>query len=128
MWLPYFQYFRTPYIRDAYLLMFDLFVGILLVAISEELAFRRLLFSLLEKIGFGRPAIVLASSTIFALIHLTSGLAAFASTFLYGIIFAMTFYATGRLSLCIALHYIVDFVVFNMRAMESGVLAPATSS
>ena len=71
---------------------------------------------------------MLVSSAIFALIHLTSGLASLASTFIYGIVFAMVFYATGRLSLCIALHYIADFLVFSLRALESGVLGPATSS
>ncbi len=64
----------------------------------------------------------------FALIHLTSGLASLAGTFIYGIVFATVFYATGRLSLSIALHYIVDFVTFSLRASESGAFGPAISS
>ncbi|MGQ0675007.1 MAG: CPBP family intramembrane glutamic endopeptidase [Rhodospirillales bacterium] len=127
-WLPYFQYFTHPHIRDRNLLLFDMVVGAFLVALNEELVFRRLLFSLLERFDLRGLTIILSSSAAFALIHLTSGLASLVGSFLAGLIFASAFYATGRLSISIALHYIGDFVAFGLYALQRGALAPAISS
>jgi membrane protease YdiL (CAAX protease family) len=118
--LPYFRYAKTPPIRDRDLLLFDLFVGIWLVAISEEFIFRRFLFALLERLGAGRFVVVLASSAMFGLIHITSGLDAAVSAMLLGLILGTVFYATRRLSLCILLHYIDDFLIFGGNATNSG--------
>ena len=114
-YLPsYFEYFAPPVIRDRYLLVLDLTLGIMLVAISEELVFRRLVFSLLERFGLGKISVLFFSSALFALVHITSGLDSLIVTFLHGLIFGAAFYSTGRLSVCIALHYIGNFLVFGV--------------
>lgn len=117
---PYFEYFSPPVIRDRYLLTLDLTLGIMLVAISEELVFRRMVFSLLERFGFGKASVLFFSSVLFALVHITSGLDSLIFTFLHGLIFGTAFQLTGRLSVCVALHYMGNFLVF-------GVFAPASS-
>lgn len=124
----YFEYFTAPVIHNLNLLAFDLTAGILLVATSEELVFRRLVFSLLEQFGFRKVLVLLSSSVLFALIHITSGLASVIFAFCYGFIFGLAYYLTGRLSVCVALHYFVDFLIFGLNAFNKGVFGPATSS
>lgn len=119
-YLAYFVYFHPPLIRDPGLLAFDLTVGVLLVAVSEELAFRRLLFELLQRYGLGVIAVVLISAVVFGLLHLTAGLADAIGSFLVGILFGAVFQITRRISLCVALHYIADLLLFWWRAAVSG--------
>ncbi len=124
----YFEYFTAPVIHNLNLLAFDLTAGILLVVISEEFVYRRLVFSLLERFGFRKIFVLLSSSVLFALIHITSGLASAIFAFCYGFIFGFAYYWTGRLSICIALHYFVDFLIFGLNASNKGVFGPAASS
>lgn len=121
-YLHYLELFDPPFIRDTYLAVFDLTAGIVLVAVSEELAFRRLLFALLERCGLGRRGVVLASSVLFGLIHLTSGLADTLTAFLAGLLLGYLFLATGRIGLCIVVHYVDDLLVYWWRATLSGAL------
>lgn len=125
---PYFEYFASPLIHDRYLLVLDLTLGIMLVAVSEELVFRRTLFSLLDRSGLGKLSILFLSSAVFALFHMTSGVSSLVVVFLDGLVFGAAFLSTGRLSVCIALHYIEDLWVFGSRALENGALGPATFS
>lgn len=121
-YLRYLEWFQPPYIRNTALAIFDLTAGILLVAVSEELAFRRLLFALLQRLGLGVHAIVLVSATVFGLVHLTSGLADTLNAFLAGMLLGYLFHATGRIGLCIAVHYVDDLTVYWWRATISGAL------
>lgn len=109
-------------IGDTLLALLDLTAGIFLVAVSEELAFRRLLFALLERCGMGATAVAMLSSSVFALIHVTSGLADTLNAFLAGLLLALLFRATGRVGLCIAVHYIDDLTVYWWRAVQAGAL------
>ncbi|MCC6468605.1 MAG: CPBP family intramembrane metalloprotease [Alphaproteobacteria bacterium] len=104
-----------------------LFVGLWLVAICEELVFRRFLFALLERMGMGRFVVLLASSAIFGIIHITSGLNAAVSALLHGLILGTVFYVTRRLSLCIVLHYVDDFLIFGGNAVNDGMWSAAAS-
>jgi hypothetical protein len=126
-YLPYFQYARTPLIQNRELILFDLFFGIWLVAISEELVFRRFLFALLDRLAFGKSAILLISSALFGLVHVTTGLNEAVSAFLHGIMLGLVFFATRRLALCIVLHYIDDFLIFGRAAADSGLWGPPMS-
>lgn len=121
-YLRYLELFQPPYIRNTALAIFDLTAGILLVAVSEELAFRRLLFALLQRCGLGVHAIVLVSATAFGLVHLTSGLVDTLNAFLAGLLLGYLFHATGRLGLCIAVHYVDDLTVYWGRATIGGAL------
>lgn len=111
--LPYLRLFRPPLIQDTSLLVFDLTIGLALVAVSEELAFRRVAFSALRRLGFGEGGVLFLSAAGFALVHLTSGLGNALNTFLFGLLLGSVFRATGRLSLCIVLHYLDGLVVFG---------------
>lgn len=121
-YLRYLEWFQPPYIRNTALAIFDLTAGILLVAVSEELAFRRLLFALLQRLGLGVHAVVLISAVLFGLIHLTSGLADTLNAFLAGILLGYLYYATDRLGLCITVHYVDNLTVYWWRATVSGAL------
>lgn len=105
----------TPSERSLY--FFDLLVGIWLVAVSEELVFRRLLFALLERVGLGRAglfraAIVPVSAVVFGLMHLPMGADVAVHATLFGLIVGTLFAATRRLWPCIVAHYIEDAVGF----------------
>lgn len=100
----------TPSERGLY--FFDLLVGIWLVAISEELVFRRLLFALLGRIALGPITIVPVSAIVFGLMHFPMGADVAVHATLFGLIVGTLFAATRRLWPCIAAHYIEDAVGF----------------
>ncbi|MBL8705952.1 MAG: CPBP family intramembrane metalloprotease [Rhodospirillales bacterium] len=58
----------------------------------------------------------------FGLTHLTSGLADTLNAFLAGILLGYLYYATGRLGLCITVHYVDNLTVYWWRATVSGAL------
>jgi membrane protease YdiL (CAAX protease family) len=108
--LNYFNLSFFPKITNENIRAVDLVFGLLLVAFSEELVFRRLLFSLLPSKS---PLLVtILSAVIFAMIHLTSGLADTVNAFVYGILLGGAFWITRRISICIVAHYVVDFIIF----------------
>lgn len=59
-----------PRITDAHVRWAVLVFGLLSVAVSEELVFRRLMFSMLESKSF--VSLILISALVVALVHLTS--------------------------------------------------------
>ncbi len=118
--LPYLHLFRPPAIRNEVLLIFDLTIGLALVAVSEELAFRRVAFSALQRLGLGGKGVVLASAAIFALVHLTSGLDALLNVFLLGLMLGTVFWVTRRLSLCVILHYLHHSLGFERLIAQAG--------
>ena len=117
--LPYLRLFQSPIILNRELLVFDLTIGMALVAISEELAFRKVAFSLLRERGFGDGSIVILSSMAFALVHLTSGVASLLHALLAGLVLGTVYHVTGRLSVCVMLHFLDDFFIYGSRAAEA---------
>jgi membrane protease YdiL (CAAX protease family) len=115
--LGHLHFSNHPPPSDQGLFFFDLLVGIWLVAISEEFVFRRLVFTLLERIGFGydalgRAAIVAVSAVVFGLMHLPMGADIAVHATLFGLIVGTLFAATRRLWPCIVAHYVEDAVGF----------------
>ncbi len=106
------ELYSTPLIPDAHVRAADLLLGLVLVAVSEELVFRRFLFALLERWCKKGLTIILMSSTIFALIHFTSGIADTLNAFVHGMLLGSAFWKTRRVSVCIASHYLVDLWIF----------------
>ena len=112
------DYFRilelssTPVIPDARVRVADLLFGLFLVALSEELVFRRFLFAIIEQWSQKGLVVILISSTIFALIHFTSGVADTLNAFVHGVLLGGAFWKTRRVSVCIASHYLVDLWIF----------------
>ena len=109
--LNYLRLSSMPLITDANVRWADLIFGLLLVAVSEELVFRRLLFSLFGSKKF--ISVTLLSALIFALVHLTSGIADFISAFTHGILLGSAFWLTRRVSICIVSHYLLDLKIFS---------------
>ena len=118
--LPYFQLFHPPIVGNRALLVFDLTIGLALVSISEELAFRLVAFSVLRRAGLGDKSVILLSALAFALVHLTSGVDAALNVFLVGLVLGTVFHVTGRLSICVVLHYFDHALGFARLLDEAG--------
>lgn len=91
----------------------DLSFGLFLVALSEELVFRKLAVGWLER--FGRPVwqIVLIAALLFSLMHWGSGVGRLAYTFVGGAIYTVAFLKLRRLWPLVVAHWIEDFVAFG---------------
>jgi membrane protease YdiL (CAAX protease family) len=111
--LNYFQLSSFPPIPNPRLRDFDLTFGLLLTALSEESVFRALLFAVFERWHMKPLTIIILSSVAFALIHVTSGVADTIDAFLYGLLWGTAYWITGRLSVCVASHYLVDLIIFS---------------
>jgi membrane protease YdiL (CAAX protease family) len=111
--LYYFQLASFPPILNPHLRDFDLTFGLLLTALSEEYVFRALLFAVFERWHMKPLAIIILSSVAFALIHVTSGVADAINALLYGLLWGAAYWVTGRLSVCVAAHYLADLIIFG---------------
>jgi membrane protease YdiL (CAAX protease family) len=109
--LNYLRLSSMPRIANANVRAADLVFGLLLVAVSEELVFRRLIFSIFRSKNF--VSVTFLSALIFALIHLTSGIADAISAFTHGILLGSAFWLTRRVSICIVAHYLLDLKIFS---------------
>jgi uncharacterized protein len=103
-----FDLWQFPTIENSMLRWFDLNFGLLLVAISEELVFRKIMLNMLNNIVKNMTFSVVTSSFVFGLVHWSSGLSAVIAAFLHGFVFAIGYVRSGRLLLCIATHYFID--------------------
>ena len=95
---------------NAPLALLDLSLGLIVVAVSEELVFRRLMFSLLRQ--YHLSVFIFLSSVAFSLIHWSGGLAEIINTFVAGCIFAIVYAYTKRILFLFVLHYIANFPIF----------------
>ncbi len=94
--------------------MFDIAVGLLLVAISEELVFRKMWTDWAKKTGQSEAVLYLWSSLVFGLIHLPQGLADTAVACFWGLLLIRLYRRGGdNLPLVIAVHYLVDIWYFT---------------
>lgn len=109
--LNYLRLSSNPQITDVNVIAADLVFGLLLVAVSEEFVFRRLMFSLLGSKKF--MSVTVLSALTFALIHLTSGIADTINAFIHGVLLGIAFWITRRVSVCIIAHYVIDLKVFG---------------
>jgi uncharacterized protein len=106
------EFSSMPAIPNAHVRAADLSLGLLLVALSEELVFRRFLFAIIERWCQSAVTVVLTSAVMFALIHLTSGVADTLSAFVHDVFLGGAFWKTRRISVCVVSHYLVDLYVF----------------
>ena len=101
------QYPRTT----GWLYLVDLTFGIALVAIHEELVFRRLARLAFSRLGDGL-AMIAATSLLFALYHWWTGPLNVLMVALAGILLMLLYRAVGALWPAMVVHYCVDFYVF----------------
>jgi uncharacterized protein len=112
--LNFFVLSPYPFIPNPFLRTLDLTFGLLLVAVSEEYVFRGLLMALLERLRLNSPMVIVTSAVVFALVHLTTGLANTLNVFLQGLVLGLAYWQTRRLSVCIFSHYFVDLYAWSV--------------
>ena len=112
----YFRFLETsswPPIPDPTLRVADLSLGLLFAVFVEEVTFRKFLFAVIERWLPQRLPVIIISSAAFALIHFTSGVVdTMVNAFVSGIFLGVAYWTTRRLSICVASHYLIDFLVF----------------
>lgn len=109
------ELFRWHPIGNMYLWFFDLTVGLMLVAVVEELVSRRLAFAVLPGPMWVRWIV---SSLLFGLMHWSMGYGHMVETVLIGLAFGAAYWWTGSLKLVIMAHYAVNFLIFGLGAGE----------
>lgn len=107
---PWLRQNLYPYIESFDLWLFDLTIGLVLVAVAEELAFRKVFHGLWQDRGW--PALSLVSSVAFGLLHAPQGALAVVSTAFAGVLLMKAYRASGTLWVPIGLHYAANLVVF----------------
>lgn len=111
-YLRFMQLSPWPPVLDPTLRIVDLSAGLLLVAVSEELVFRRFLFAVIERWFTKKLPIIMISSTVFALVHFTSGIVdTMVNALVHGIFLGIAFWATRRVAICVVSHYLIDLYV-----------------
>jgi membrane protease YdiL (CAAX protease family) len=105
--------FRYPPIRDPLYYWFDLSAGLFLVALSEELVFRKLARQWLEALSFGPVASVLISAVVFGLVHWGGGAGQIAYAAMVGVAYMTAYLVFNRLWLLVLAHWLQNFLVFG---------------
>ena len=90
-------------------------LGLLLVALSEEMLFRRMLVNMLNRFTARALPICLISSLIFGLIHWESGLQNVLAATLIGCYLMWIYLRTGSFLTIVAIHYVINLWVFYLR-------------
>ena len=103
-----------PRIDDPYLKAFDLTIGLLLVALSEELVYRKLMLDVLAKWQFRLASIYIVSSLLFAALHVYQSAGTTAGAFAAGLILMYVYRKSGTLWVPIAAHYVANLYFFGI--------------
>ncbi len=112
---------RIPEITDSFWHKFDLFAGLGMVALVEELVFRGFFCFVLEKYT-RRPAfIVIFSAIAFGLIHWSAGFADATAAAVAGMVYMVLYLQTRSLPAIILSHFVVDLISFS-RIIPAGLL------
>lgn len=109
---------RFPPLDNPLWEAFDLSGGLLLVAVSEELVFRRLFRDWWDARHADRPGgdeagLYFWSALVFGLLHLPQGLADTAFACVWGVLLMYLFRRSGSLPLVVAVHFVVDIWYFT---------------
>ena len=108
------QWHYFPKIHDPGLKAFDLTIGLVLVALAEEIIYRKLMLEVLTLFDFQPVSIYLTSSLLFALLHINQSADTTATAFAAGIIFMYSYRASGTLWVPIVVHYLVNLYIFGI--------------
>ncbi len=112
---------RMPVITDPFWHRFDLFIGLFLVAIVEELVFRGLFCAVLERYTRNAAIIVFFSAIAFGLIHWSAGFTEVVKTTLAGSFYMALYLKTRSLPAIILSHFVVNLITFS-RVIPAGLL------
>ena len=114
--LPSFRLGSIPIGPDSQLYNLDMTVGLMLVAIAEEIIFRALAFNALKERGFSTQKIFIISGLIFGLIHWSQGPVAIAATAVTGSALMICMWRTGSIYPTIIAHYLINYLSFSGKA------------
>ncbi len=98
---------------DGWFYLFDLTFGLLLVAVQEEIVFRRCASEVLGTYWGQGAVTILLSSLLFAVYHWTTGLGSMTGIFVFGVYAMLFLRRTGALWPLVAAHFLTDFVRFS---------------
>jgi membrane protease YdiL (CAAX protease family) len=102
-----------PPITDPLVAQIDLYLGLALVAVVEELIFRGLYFTILSRYFPSRVVVFGISALAFGLIHWSIGLNAIIHTALIGAVFMICLWKTGSVLPTLFAHFFVNYVAFS---------------
>ncbi len=112
---------RIPAITDPFWYQFDLYAGLLMVAVVEELVFRGLFCFVLEKYTRNNAFIVCFSAIAFGLIHWSAGFTEVVTATVAGMVYMALYMKTRSLPAIILSHFVVDLISFS-RIVPAGLL------
>ncbi|MCW8915046.1 MAG: CPBP family intramembrane metalloprotease [Magnetovibrio sp.] len=92
--------------------LFDLSIGLIVVAVSEELVSRSVVRNIYERYWSSQFGLVFVSALLFALIHWGGGPTGMLMPFFAGVILMIVFIRTGSLLPGIAAHYAINFYYY----------------
>ena len=102
-----------PPITNPLVDQIDLYLGLALVAIVEEMIFRGLYFTLLSRYFPSKSVVFAISALAFGLIHWSLGLSAIVHTAMIGAVFMICIWKTGSVLPTIIAHFFVNYVAFS---------------
>lgn len=102
-----------PPITDPLVNQIDLYLGLALVGILEEVIFRGLYFSVLSRYFASKVTVFTVSALTFGLIHWSLGLSAIAHTAIIGAVFMTCVWKTGSVLPTVVAHFLVNYVAFS---------------
>jgi membrane protease YdiL (CAAX protease family) len=102
-----------PAITNRLLDQIDLYLGLALVAIVEEMVFRGLYFNLLSRHIASRIIVMMVSAVVFGVIHWSLGLSAIVHTAIIGAVFMFCILRTGSILPTVVAHFFVNYVAFS---------------
>jgi len=109
-----------PAINALPLFVFDLTIGLVLVALSEEIIFRGIAKLALKRYIKSDLLIVIISATVFSSIHWSMGAPSLVSSFFIGCFYMLSFMKTKSIYPALASHYLGNYVAFS-NIIPSGV-------
>lgn len=104
---------RYPDYAESWVRIVDLSVGILLVALTEELIYRSQFVRLWKAKSWGRGSLYAVSTGAFAFLHVPQGLALAAFAGFAGYVLMALYRKTGSLAACVIVHYATDLAAFS---------------
>lgn len=106
------SYYSFPFIETTWLRVLDLTLGLMLVAVSEELIARVLFYDVMSQFTKKAALIVVVSALVFALAHWGMGWGAVAGAFFTGILLMMLYLRTGSFLPGVIVHYVENLIIF----------------
>lgn len=110
--LPDTALFTYPDVDFGPVYWLDITAGLVLVAVSEELACRTVMRRALEKVTDSPIVIIAVSAVVFGLIHWSNGIPNIVNATVIGAVFMAAYLRCGTILPLIAAHYVIDIYYF----------------